>query len=98
MLFYFSSQKENAFSVLVALVKKLNIRVSSETINSCLHDHPDYPGLLSLGDCLTEWKIPNSAYRIDQSDYNPADLSFPLIAHLKKPGNLFRLPAFVMDW
>lgn len=80
------SKKENAVAVLHALVKKLNVRVSYETIKSALYEHPDYPSLLALSDCLTEWKIPNNAYQIDKIDYNPADFSFPLIAHLQKTG------------
>jgi protein-disulfide isomerase len=86
MRFTSPSNKENAVAVLIALIKKLNIRVSSGTIQNCLNDHPDYPSLLALSDCLTEWKMPNSAYQIDKNEYDPADLSFPLIAHLQKSG------------
>jgi len=84
MLLFPQFNKEDAVSILVSLVNKLNVRVSPTTINSCLHEHPDYPSLLALSDCLTEWKILNSAYQIDKNEYNPADLSFPLIAHLQK--------------
>lgn len=82
MRFTFNSNKENAVAVLSALIKKLDVNVSASTIKTCLYDHPDYPSLLSLSDCLTEWKIPNYACKIDQGEYNPADLSFPIIAHL----------------
>jgi protein-disulfide isomerase len=78
--------EENPVAILVAFIKKLNVNVSSLTIKSRLQDHPDYPSLLALSDCLTEWKIPNSAYQIDKNEYNPADLTFPLIAYLQKGG------------
>jgi len=79
-----NSNKENAVAVLSALIKKLNVHVSTGTIKTALYNHPDYPSLLALSDCLTEWKIPNSAYQINTNDYNSTDLSFPLIAHLNK--------------
>ncbi|TCC98319.1 cysteine peptidase family C39 domain-containing protein [Pedobacter hiemivivus] len=80
------SNKENTVAVLIAFLKKISVWVSSGTIDNCLNDHPDYPSLLALSDCLTEWKIPNSAYQIDKNEYDKGEFSFPLIAHLKKSG------------
>jgi protein-disulfide isomerase len=97
MRFTSLSNKENAIAVLIALIKKLNIRVSSGTIQNCLNDHLDYPSLLVLSDCLTEWKMPNSAYQIDKNEYDPADLSFPLIAHLQKSGQFILINSIAND-
>jgi hypothetical protein len=93
MFSFIKSTTANPIFVLSALVKRLNAKVSSHTIQTCLNEHPDYPSLLALSDCLTEWKIPNSAYQIDKNEYNPADLSFPLIAHLQKGGQFILINA-----
>lgn len=88
-------QKENAIAILAALVKKLNVPVSSQTIDTCLHDHPDYPSLLALSDCLSEWKMPNSAYQISKVDYDPTGLSFPLIAHFQESGQFMLISSII---
>lgn len=85
------SNKINLTFISKKLLKRLQVKVSSDTCDSCLKDHPEYPSLLSLSDCLTEWKIDNSAYRIDKKEYNSDDLLFPFIAHLPEKGGRFIL-------
>ena len=87
----FDSQKQNLEIILTALLSSLKIKVSRPTAFGCLHDHPEYPSMLALSDCLTAWKINNQAYMIERTDYDPEDLLFPFVAHLKENGGRFLL-------
>ncbi|TKC56561.1 hypothetical protein FBD94_22875 [Pedobacter hiemivivus] len=82
MLSILQPKRENSIAVLTALIKKLNIPVSAFTINDDLHQHPDYPSLLALTDCLTSWNIPNEAVKINKENCITEDLPTPFIAHL----------------
>lgn len=81
----------NTVFVLYSLVKKLKVPVSSFTLEKDLIDHPFYPSLLSLSDCLTSWNIPNEAFKVDKEDCNLKELPVPFIAHLKREGGEFVL-------
>ncbi|NQX38469.1 Protein-disulfide isomerase [Pedobacter steynii] len=74
--------RSNSISVLTALLKALNIPVSFHTIKRNLEEHPDFPSLLSLSDCLYGWEVPHQIYQIEKKHYNPEDISFPFIAHM----------------
>ncbi|QNK61234.1 thioredoxin domain-containing protein [Pedobacter sp. PAMC26386] len=76
-------EKDNPIIVLSLLLKKLNVRVSSFTLNEKLKNHPYYPSLLSISDCLTEWSVPHISYQIDKDDYYKRTLRFPFVAHLQ---------------
>lgn len=81
----------NTVYVLHSLIKRLNIPVSSYTIEKDLLDHPDYPSMLSLMDCLTTWNVPNEAFKLDKETCDLKGLSFPFIAHLNRAGGEFVL-------
>ena len=90
-------QNPNPEFVLSLLLKALKINVTNQTSKKCLTNHPDYPSLLSISDCLNEWKISNQAYQIPKAEYNAKDLEFPLIAHLSKKGGSFILIKEISD-
>ena len=85
------SKKHNAISVLEKLISCLKIRVSSTTITNELMEHPDFPSLLAVSDCLSAWKIPHEIYKVDIEENKLKDLSFPFIAHFDKHGEQFVL-------
>ncbi|RZK60243.1 MAG: peptidase C39 [Pedobacter sp.] len=85
------TKKNNINAVVALLLKTLNVKVSASTLNNALEDHPEYPSLLAISECLTEWRVVNDAYQINQEDYDPDDLLFPFIAHLKLNGGNFIL-------
>ncbi|TKC13118.1 hypothetical protein FA048_05765 [Pedobacter polaris] len=97
MLNLFKARQSNAVAIVQLLLKALNIKVSDSTIKNALEDHPDYPSLLSISDCLTEWYVANDAYQIDKEDYDPSDLQFPFIAHLKTNGGNYILITAIKD-
>jgi len=82
--------KSNTEAVSNYLIKKLKIKVNESSIDKCLKKHPDYPSLLSISNCLTDWKIDNHSFRADKNSYKE-DLLFPFIAHLPEDDGHFLL-------
>lgn len=91
MLNFLKPKQSNATAVVNLLLKDLNVKVSATTVDHNLQDHPEYPSLLAINDCLTEWHVPNQAYQIAKKEYDPADLEFPFIAHSTANGGYFML-------
>lgn len=91
MLLTLKSTQSNAVSVINSLIKELRVPVSSFTVKNDLENHPDYPTLLALSDCLNNWKIPNNAFRVDKGNFKTGDLAYPFIAHLYDEGGRFIL-------
>lgn len=87
----FKQKYYNLESVSRALLNQLKIRVTPVTSDRCIQEHPEYPSVLALSDCLSEWNIENQTYKIEKSDYDPKDLLFPFLAHLKEKGGWFIL-------
>ncbi len=94
----FRRDEQNATIALKVLIKKLNIKVTSETADSCLSNHPEYPSLLALSDCLNSWNVPHESYKIDKANFNIDELSYPFIAHLpEKSGKFILIESIVND-
>lgn len=90
-MLFSSASKVNAVAVTGLLLKKLNVKFSNEGLQQVLEDHPEYPSLLAISDCLTEWQVPNQAYKIAKEDYVVEELEFPFIAHSGANGGNFTL-------
>jgi uncharacterized membrane protein len=71
----------NATQVTINLLKALNVRVTSTTITEVLEQHPDYPSLLSITDCLKKWEIDNIALNVAPEKLH--EIPTPFIAHSK---------------
>lgn len=97
MLNFLKPKLSNASAVVVLLLKALNVKVSSSTVDDNLQDHPEYPSLLAINDCLTDWHVPNQAYQISKEEYDPTDLEYPFIAHSKMNGGYFMLVHSIAD-
>ncbi|TBO42083.1 thioredoxin domain-containing protein [Pedobacter kyonggii] len=87
----FTTQKQNLESIATDLVKHLQVRVTNLTTENCVQEHPEYPSILSLSDCLDKWNVKNDAYKIDKTDYDRDDLLFPFTAHFPEQGGRFIL-------
>ncbi|TCC91687.1 peptidase C39 [Pedobacter frigiditerrae] len=90
-------KKVNINTTVALLLTELNVKVCSSTLNTALEDHPEYPSLLSISECLTEWRVANEAYQINKDDYDPTDLLFPFIAHLQPNGGNYILVTEIKD-
>ncbi|MBC6109554.1 thioredoxin domain-containing protein [Pedobacter fastidiosus] len=81
---FLNTSKSNLVGVTQLLIKKLNAKVTAGTIENKLEDHPGYPNLLALSDCLDEWKIEHQVFQIQIDSYDPNDFMFPFLAHTKE--------------
>ncbi|WP_426327273.1 vitamin K epoxide reductase family protein [Pedobacter sp. R-06] len=81
--------RPNLESILIELLKNINVKVTQFASDACLQAHPEYPSLLAVSDCLNEWDIDNKAYKLSKDNYNTSDFSFPFIAHLKEDNGKF---------
>lgn len=87
----FGSKPSNPQVVLHLLIKSIHARVNRETCNQCIFNHPEYPSLLAISDCLTAWGIENEAYHIDKTQFDCGRMSFPFIAHFPEKDGHFVL-------
>lgn len=85
------NKKSNPVAVLDALMRELNIPVSTFTLKHDLEEHPNYPSLLAFSDCLNNWKVPHGIYQLSKDDLQSEDLSFPFISHFSEQGGKFIL-------
>ncbi|MFN8343986.1 MAG: cysteine peptidase family C39 domain-containing protein [Spirosomataceae bacterium] len=53
---------------LVELVRQfvslLNVKITNKTVEESILSHPDYPSLLTISDCLSNWNIKNAGLKI----------------------------------
>lgn len=89
--------RPNLESITQQLLNSLKVKISPSTVDFCLQEHPGYPTLLALSDCLSEWKVENQGYYIKRENYDSDDLLFPFIAHLKENGGRFILVRSILD-
>lgn len=87
----FTLKRPNLEAILSALLKNLKIKVTASAADTCLKEHPGYPSVLALSDCLREWNVDNYTYRIDKTDFETGDLLFPFAAHFTEKGGRFVL-------
>ncbi|ARS40448.1 hypothetical protein CA265_12585 [Sphingobacteriaceae bacterium GW460-11-11-14-LB5] len=89
------SQYSNAVAVTRLLLKTLFVKHSVYGLTQKLEDHPEYPSLLSISDCLTEWQVANAAINIDKTTFK--DINCPFVAHFASNGGSFILVQAVND-
>lgn len=81
----------NAIAVPRLLIKELGIKISDTSLKLKLEEHVDFPSLIAISDCLSEWNIPNLAVQIPKEKYNVDELQFPFIAQIPFDGGQFML-------
>lgn len=86
-----AKQLHNAVEVPKLLLKCLHIDVSDNSLYNNLQDHPNFPSLLAISDCFTDWNIPNKAYHVSKDEYISKDLLYPFIAHTNINNGLYIL-------
>ena len=79
------SQYEPNVKAAISYLKLLKVKVNNTTVNESLQNHPDWPSLLCISDCLNKWDIPNAAGKMDISKLD--ELPTPFIAYTNDRGN-----------
>lgn len=64
-LYKWFSKKDNYSTVAFLLLKELNVPVTMASLKKLLHEHPDYPSLLSISDVLNNYGVATLSLKID---------------------------------
>lgn len=90
--------RSNAVEAACVFVKTLGVSITNTTLARDIEEHPDYPGLLSISDVLTKYKVENLAIRLEAAKLTEAPL--PGIASIrgaKSRGNFFSVIRSIGD-
>lgn len=79
----------NSVSVVHQLLKILSIKHSITGLQRKIQEHPNYPSLLAIADCFTEWQVANEALNVDKAAYR--EIATPFIAHFNDHEGTFIL-------
>jgi thiol-disulfide isomerase/thioredoxin len=85
----------NAVSVVRQLLKSLGVDHSIRELRQKLEEHPDYPSMIAISDCLTEFKVANEATKVPKEAYK--EVTLPFIAHLNSNSGTFILVKLVVN-
>ncbi len=88
-MFRISQPKANAVLATHQYLKALGAKVSEETVEETLKNHPDFPSLLATSDALNEWKVENVAVQIKPEQLE--EIPTPFLAYLQSEGGIFAL-------
>lgn len=78
---------ENTVIVTAQLLKLLQVRVTRESLQNSLKGHSEYPGIVSIMDTLSKYRVSNSMARIDLESLD--ELDQPFIARVSTDGGSF---------
>ena len=77
----------NSLAAILAVTKKLSVKMDSQSIADELLKHPDYPSLLAISDVLHNFHISNAAINLPFE--NLKEIPIPFIAHTNSNGGIF---------
>ena len=94
-MFRFTQAKDNAVSATYQYLKAIGAKVTEETVEETLKNHPDYPSLLATSDALNEWHIENVAVRIKPEQLG--EIPAPFLTYLHINHGIFALVKSIKD-
>ncbi len=94
-MFRFTQPKDNAIAATYQYLKAIGAKVTEETVEETLKNHPDYPSLLATSDALNEWHIENVAVRIMPEQLG--ELPTPFLTYLHINHGIFALVKSIKD-
>lgn len=94
-MFRFTQPKDNAVAATYQYLKAIRAKVTEETVEETLKNHPDYPSLLATSDSLYEWKIENIAVRVKPEQLTEVPVPFLTYLHINR--GIFALVKSVKD-
>jgi hypothetical protein len=83
----FLKRYSNSALATIALLRLLKVKVTNETINTLLENHPDYPSLLSINDVLPQFNL--KTFAIDADKKRIYEFPLPFLAHIITKGGMF---------
>ena len=94
-MFRFAQTKDNAVVATYQYLKAIGAKVTEDTVEETLKNHPDYPSLLATSDALNEWKIENVAVGLKPEQIS--ELPTPFLAYLTIEGGIFAMVKTIKD-
>lgn len=94
-MFKFTQAKDNAVAATYQYLKAIGAKVTEETVEETLKNHPDYPSLLAASDALNEWNIENVAIRVKPEQLS--ELPTPFLTFLNTNHGIFVLVKSIKD-
>lgn len=88
-MFRITLPKDNAVSATYQYLKAIGAKVTEETVEETLKNHPDYPSLLAVSDALNEWKVENLAISITSEQI--LEIPTPFLVHLQRDKGIFAI-------
>lgn len=88
-MFSVLNQYEQPVATTIKLLDRLRVRVTKNSVNQELQQHPDYPSLFSISDTLKKWKVDNIALEVAAEKLE--EIPTPFIAHTRVRGGNFLL-------
>lgn len=82
-----NSFEKNAVIALSTLLKEIKVKVTKQTIEKTLKNHPDFPSLAAMTTALDEWSVNNMAGSILVEEIN--EIPLPFIAFLQEDAGSF---------
>ncbi|HEY1054516.1 MAG TPA: vitamin K epoxide reductase family protein, partial [Emticicia sp.] len=86
-MFRINSPQDNAISATYLFLKSIGAKVTEETVEETLRNHPHYPSLLATSDALNEWHIENASLRIKPEQLT--EIPTPFLTYLALNGGSF---------
>lgn len=86
-MFRITSPQDNAVSATYLYLKSIGAKVTEETVEETLKNHPNYPSLLAVSDALNEWDVENLAIRITTEQI--LEIPTPFLVHLQSDNGIF---------
>ncbi|WP_316799045.1 cysteine peptidase family C39 domain-containing protein [Pedobacter frigidisoli] len=93
----FRKPLSNLESVAVGLIENQRFGITRTSVRTCLQEHPEYPSLLSISDCLDGWNVSNTAYNVPHSEFSSYATEVPFIVHLREGNGKFLLIEEIRD-
>lgn len=69
-------------AVTFQLLDQLNIKGNKSTIQSKIRAHPQFPSLIAIQDCLTDFKMVANSYSINKELFKLSQLQYPFVTYL----------------
>lgn len=86
-IFFPDRSSDNTVMVTCQLLGVLNVKVTRSSLQNALIGHPDYPGIISITDTLSKFKVANTIAKVDEDQL--AELDGPFIARLSTNNGSF---------
>ena len=78
------NQYSHDSNIVIEFLKKLQVKVTAQTVDEALQQHPDYPSMLSISDNLKKWDVNNVVIKVEAEKL--PELPFPCITHTQREG------------